>query len=458
MLGPTGCLAEPEAMGPYATDWRGIFKGRPLCVLRPSTVREVGDVVLFCRDNQIAIVPQGGNTGLTGAATPDGSGTQVVLSTGRLRRIRNVDAADMSIIAEAGATVLEVQSAAADSGALFPLSFAAEGSATIGGAIATNAGGTSAVRYGGARDLVLGLEVVLPDGTVWNGLRTLRKDNTGYSLRHLFAGSEGTLGIITAAAVRLVPKSRACEVAMCSLRTEEDVSKFWEMLRLECGDCVRAVEYMSGASLRMVAEDMRLRPPLAVAGHFVLVELSSNDSDLSLRERLERALGAAIEGDIVIDAAIAQSVQQRATFWRLREDQGEAQRRAGINMKHDVAVPVSRVGELLVRCRAEIERRFPGLLVLPFGHLGDGNIHMNVIRPHSAGAPSSSEANDVAAIVYDIVGSLGGTFSAEHGIGVAKLEYLERRRSEPELHLMRQIKRALDPANLMNPGKVLKLG
>nr|WP_249123840.1 MULTISPECIES: FAD-binding oxidoreductase [unclassified Bradyrhizobium] len=455
LLGPSGCLTGADAMAGYVTDWRDLYRGRARCVLRPASVAEFADVMAYCHVHGIAVVPQGGNTGLAGAAVPDGSGQQVVVSTTRLRQIRSVDAVDMSIVAEAGITIAELQSAAGDAGALFPLSFAAEGSATLGGAVATNAGGTAAVRYGSARDLLLGVEVVLADGRVWNGLRTLHKDNAGYALRHLFAGSEGTLGIVTAAAMRLVPRPAGRAVAFTALADEAAVGAFWALLRARCAGAIRAAEYISGHGLALVMHEMGLRAPVARAAHHVLVELNAASAD-GLCDLLEGVLAEALEQGIITDAAVAQNEDQCAAFWRLREDQTEAQKRAGVNYKHDIAVPISRVGELLARCRAALAQRCPDLLVLPFGHLGDGNIHMNVVRPAALGAAPHPEEGEVAGVVHDIVAALGGTFSAEHGIGRTKTDLLETLRPAVELDLMRRIKAALDPAGLMNPGKVLR--
>lgn len=459
LLGPSGCIADPVSMDGYLSDWRGLLKGRALCVLRPATTDDVARAVAVCHGNGIAVVPQGGNTSLTGAAVPDESGRQVVLSTARLKRIRAVDPSDLSIVAEAGVTIAELQLAAAERGVLFPLSFAAEGSATLGGAIATNAGGTAAVRYGSARDLLLGLEVVLPDGRVWNGLRRLHKDNAGYSLRQIFAGSEGTLGLITAAVMKLVPMPARREVAFCTVRSEAVLGAFWAELRGVAANAIRAVEYISGAGLQMVLQETGLKSPVGAGDHYVLVELDATEADDTIRDRLEGFLAGALESGVVLDAAVAQNEQHCATFWRLREDLSEAMRRAGVNYKQDVAVPVSKVGELLSLARSAVSQRFPHLAFVPFGHLGDGNIHMNLVRAKAQGGQDlAAEEEAVAGAIYQIVESLGGTFSAEHGIGQLKVRHLEEARSEVELDLMRKLKRAFDPGNLMNPGKVLDMG
>jgi FAD/FMN-containing dehydrogenase len=458
IVGSAGIVADADVARGYRADWRGLFEGEALCVLRPGTVEQVSQILKLCHAERIGVVPQGGNTNLTVGAVPDRTGQQIVLSTSRLRRIRDVDAVDMTIVAEAGVTIAELQAAAIDVDTLFPLSFAAEGSATLGGAISTNAGGTAAVRYGSTRDLLLGLEVVLPDGRVWNGLRRLHKDNAGYALRHLFAGAEGTLGVITAAAMKLAPLPRAREVAFCALPSEDAVGDFWMLLRAAGEGAVRAAEYISGTSLDLVVYELGLRAPVHASPHYVLVELTSARAEAGLRDRLEGFLAEALEQGLATDAVIAQNEQQAASFWRLREDQTEAQKRAGLNFKHDVAVPVSKVGELLVKCRAALEARFPDVLVAPFGHLGDGNIHMNIIRPPMPGRDTLPDLEaHIGAIVYEIAAALGGTFSAEHGIGTIKVKQLETTRSAVELDMMRVIKDAFDGQCIMNPGKVLSI-
>lgn len=451
----SNCITDSSIAEAYLSDWRGLLHGRAACVLRPPTAELVSKSIAVCRDAGLTIVPQGGNTGLVGGATPDESGRQVVISTSGMKAVRNVDPIDMSIVAEAGATIEAVQAAAAEVNTLFPLSFAAEGTATVGGALATNAGGITAVRYGCARDLVLGLEVVLPDGRIWSGLRTLRKDNTGYALKHLFLGSEGTLGIITAATLKLMPTASVREVAFCAIESEEKVLEFWMKLRAVADGHVRAIEYMSGACIELAKREMGLRSPVDQANHYALVDLTSTRADAGLNEALEVFLGRMLEEGTIIDAALAQSGEQQKQFWRFREDQTEIQKRVGYDIKHDVAVPVAQVAELLRRCRAEIEVRFPDAEIVPFGHVGDGNIHVNFVLPTQLGSQELAKVSkQINEIVYGIAVSLGGTFSAEHGIGQAKMELLESKRSAVELDLMRQIKSALDGSDLFNPGKV----
>jgi FAD/FMN-containing dehydrogenase len=456
LLGPD-CITDLALAEGFLSDWRGLFHGNAACVLRPRSTDLLAQSLRICHESGAAIVPQGGNTGLVGGATPDNTGLQVVVSTGLLRKIRNVDPVDMSIVAEAGATVAELQNAAAEARASFPLSFASEGTATLGGALATNAGGISAVRYGSARDLLLGMEVVLPDGRVWNGLRTLRKDNTGYALRQLFAGSEGTLGIITAAAMKLVPLPVAREVAFCAVKTEDQVLDFWMKLRAAAEGNVRAIEYLSGSCVELAKRE-GLRSPVEKADHYVLVELTSSRPEAGLKDFLEAFLTDRLEDGTIADAALAQSGEQQKQIWRLREDQTEVQKKAGPDVKHDVAVPVANVPELLRRSCTEVRAGFPDVTIVPFGHVGDGNIHLNVILPAALGAERAAEqGRQISKSIYDIVVSLGGTVSAEHGIGRAKVDLLESKRDPVELDLMRRIKASIDNEGLFNPGKLFRI-
>jgi FAD/FMN-containing dehydrogenase len=452
----SGCITDPEVADAYLSDWRGLMRGRAACVLRPSSVELLAQCVRICRQAGIGIVPQGGNTGLVGGATPDDTGLQAVVSTGAMKKIRIVDPVDMSIVAEAGATIAELQTAAAEAGALFPLSFASEGTATLGGALATNAGGISAVRYGSARDLLLGMEVVVPDGKIWNGLRTLRKDNAGYALKHLFSGSEGTLGIIAAAAMKLAPQPLEREVAFCALDTEDQVLDLWMKLRGAADGNVRAIEYLSGSCVELAKHD-GLRSPVEKANHYVLIELTSSRRDAHLKETLEVFLAGALEEGTIVDAALAQSGEQQKQIWRLREDQTEVQKKAGRDFKHDVAVPVARVPDLLRRCRADIEAGFADATIVPFGHVGDGNIHFNVVLPAALGPERASEqGRRIGKMVYEVALSLGGTFSAEHGIGRSKVDLLENKRDPIEIDLMRRIKGALDENCSFNPDRIFR--
>ena len=456
LLGPANVLTEATDTAPYLTDWRRRYTGTALCIARPGTTDEVSAVVKLCAEAGAAIVPQGGNTGLCGGATPLGG--EVVVSLGRLKRIRAVDAANNTIIVEAGCTLLEVQEAAAAADRLFPLSLAAEGTATIGGNLSTNAGGVQVLRYGNARELVLGLEVVLPDGRVWNGLRGLRKDNTGYDLKHLFVGAEGTLGLITAAVLKLFPRPRARATAWAAVRDPAAAVALLTRLRNEAGDRVTAFEIVGRPALDLVLRHIPgARDPLAGRPDWqVLIELADTLADSPLADLLERVLGAALEAGDVLDVALAQSEAQVQALWALRENVAEGQKAEGLSIKHDIAVPVSRIPEFIARADAALKDRFPGVRIVCFGHIGDGNLHYNQSQTDALGNEAFIAATpQVNRIVHDIVNDLGGSISAEHGLGRLKREEILRYKSEVEMDLMRAIKRALDPATMMNPGKLL---
>jgi FAD/FMN-containing dehydrogenase len=447
-MGARFVLRGAEA-APYGVDWRGIFAGAPLCVLRPADSAEVAACVAACAAAGVAVVPQGGNTGLCGGAAP-GDG-EVVLSLGRLNRIRDIDAADLVMEAEAGVTLQAARMAAAEAGLALPLSIASEGSAQLGGVIATNAGGTATLRHGSARDLVLGLEVVLADGRIWNGLRRLRKDNTGYALTRLFAGSEGTLGIITAACLRLVPGARAREVALAAVASPEAALGLLGLLRRADDAALAAYEYISGAALRLAVVRVEgVSDPLASpAAHYVLVELSSPRADAPLGAVLEGVLAEALEGELVADAVIAASEAQRDGLWRLRESLPEAQQLAGPNVKNDISVPISRIPDFLREASAVCSALSPGAEIVPFGHFGDGNIHFNVMLPEIGLSGALMHA------VSEVARGMGGSFSAEHGIGQLKTGLLAEWRSEVEMDLFAAIKAAMDPRGVLNPGKLL---
>ena len=458
LLGPRGLLTDPAELAPRSTDWRGLYRGRTAGLLRPASTDELAAAVRLCAEAGIALVPQGGNTSMVGGAVPDEGGGQLLLSLARMDRIRDLDPLDMTMTAEAGVVLQAAQAAAAEAGCLFPLSLAAEGSATIGGVLSTNAGGNTTVRYGNARELMLGLEVVLPDGAIWNGLRRLRKDNTGYALRHLFVGAEGTLGIITAAVLRLFPRARESEVAFCALRDEDAALALFRRFRARDESAVRAFEYMSGTGVALVTQHVEgVVLPLAVpAAHYALVDLASSRPDAGLRALLESVLEEALAAGEVLDAAIGESEAQRAALWRIREEHSEAQKRAGASVKNDVSVPVSRTPELIRRAAEACRALLPGIRPAPFGHMGDGNIHLNLVQPEGmdpAAFLARSEA--IMEAVNEVVRDLGGSFSAEHGVGRLKTGMMEAWRGGAELALMRRIKAALDPAGLMNPGKLL---
>ena len=458
LLGPAGLLTDPADIAPALTDWRGLYRGAALAVLRPASTEQVAGCVRLCADAGIAIVPQGGNTSMVGGATPGEDGRSVVLSLTRLNRIRAIDPVDMTMTAEAGVVLKAAQDAAAEAGCLFPLSLGAEGTATIGGVLSTNAGGNTTVRYGNARDLMLGLEVVLPDGQVWNGLRRLRKDNTGYALRHLFVGAEGTLGIVTAATLRLFARPRASEVLFCAVADEDAALAVFRRFREADESAIRAFEYMSGLGVDLAVKHIPgVTWPLAErADHYVLVDLASTRPDADLEGLAEQVLGAAMEAGEVLDAVIGGSEAKRQAIWRIREEHPEAQRREGASVKNDVSVPVSKVPELIRRASAACAALIPGIRPVPFGHLGDGNIHMNLLQPEGMDpAAFLARSHEIMEAVNSVVRDLEGSFSAEHGIGRLKTSMMASWRGGAELDAMRRIKAALDPQGLMNPGKVL---
>jgi FAD/FMN-containing dehydrogenase len=460
LLGPTGWVADAEAAERHLVDWRGVYRGPALLVARPGTTAEVAAVVRECAAAGIAVVPQGGNTGLVGGSVPDpAQRPQILLSLARLNRVRALDAADFTITVEAGCVLADVQKAAEAADRLFPLSLAAEGSCQIGGNLATNAGGIQVLRYGMARDLVLGLEVVLPDGTVWDGLTRLRKDNTGYDLKQLFIGAEGTLGVITAAALKLFPRPRAVETAFVAVRDPAAAIALLARARAGTGDAVTAFELIHRNILDLVFANIPDTADPLAARHewYVLTEAFGADDGGALRAALEAVLAQAHEDGLVIDATLADSVARRQALWKLREAMADAQKSEGVPIRHDVAVPVSRVPEFLDRAFAACRREIPEGRVIAFGHAGDGNIHFNILQPRGGDAAAfQAELPRVNRIVHDIVAGFGGSISAEHGIGRMRRDELARYEPPAALALMRAVKRALDPGNVMNPGKVLE--
>lgn len=458
-VGARGLITDEAEMAPYAVDWRGLNHGKALCVLRPDTTEAVAAAVKLCAGAGVGIVPQGGNTSMVDGATPDGTARQAVLSLARLNRIRAVDVVDMTMTLDAGVIVQAAQEAAAEAGCLFPLSFSAEGSATIGGVLSTNAGGNNTIRYGNARDAMLGLEVVLPDGRIWNGLRSLRKDNTGYALRHLFAGAEGTLGIVTGAVMKMVRRARNEELVFCAMPDVDAALALYRRFRDHDETSLRAFEYLSGVSVDLAVRNVEgVALPLdQPSPHYVLVDLASTRKDDRLRDLAETILSEALEEGEVSDAVIADSVAQRRALWRIREEQSEAQKRAGASVKNDVSVPVSRVPDLIRLGAEAVEALFPGVRTAPFGHIGDGNIHMNFVRPQGWDDEAFlARADELMHAVSEVVRDLGGSFSAEHGIGRLKVKTLADWRQGPELDLMCAIKDAIDPHGILNPGKLLE--
>ncbi len=458
IVGAGGLLTEPADMAPYLVDERERYRGAAPAVVRPSTVEEVARIVALCAAEKIPIVPQGGNTGLCGAATPDGSGRELVLSLTRLDRVREVDPLNYTITVEAGVILADVQKAAAEADRLFPLSLGGEGTARIGGNLSTNAGGTGVLRYGNARDLALGLEVVLPDGRVWDGLSALRKDNTGYDLKHLFIGAEGTLGIITAAVLKLFPRPRALETALVAIDDPAAAVELLARARAATGDRVTAFELILRLPFELVlAEIAGARDPFDdVHPCYVLFELSSGAARDDVRGLMESVLAEAMEDGLVRDAVIAESGAQAADFWKIRETLPEAQKRHGASVKHDISVPVSRIPAFMAEAAAAAEAAVDGVRVCAFGHVGDGNLHYNMSQPVGTDPATFLEREgEINAIVHDAAARHGGSISAEHGIGQLKRDALIQYKPGVAIDLMRRIKQALDPDNLMNPGKVL---
>ncbi|MEG1833925.1 MAG: FAD-binding oxidoreductase [Burkholderiaceae bacterium] len=457
-VGPANVLTAEHDTAPYLSDWRGRYHGRAQAVVRPGSTAEVAAVVRLAAATGTPIVPQSGNTGLVGGGTPDESGRAIVLSLTRLRRIRSVDTANDTLTVEAGCTLHEVQAAAQAVGRLFPLSLAAEGTATIGGNLATNAGGTQVLRYGNARDLCLGLEVVLASGEIWHGLRALRKDNTGYDLKHCFIGAEGTLGVITAAVLKLYPAPRARMTALAALPSVAAAVQLLARARNAAGPLLTGFELMSDACIAKVAEQLPgVRIPLAIRSPwFALIELSEHENEAHGTALLEALLAAALEAGEVDNAVVAQSVSEADGLWRLRESIPEAHAKAGGNVKHDISLPVSTIADFVADTNARLARAFDWIAPSVFGHLGDGNLHYNM--GCAAGVPVSMPFEHEAAIrriVHDAVVARGGSISAEHGLGQLKRDENAIYKSAVEIGMMRSIKRALDPQGLMNPGKVL---
>jgi FAD/FMN-containing dehydrogenase len=454
----SGHVLQGGDLSAYEIDWRKRWRGRARLVVRPGDTEQTAAVVRACAAERVAIVPQGGNTGLVGGSVPDASGTQVLLHLGRLNRVREVDTANLTMTVEAGCLLQSVQEAAAAQGLLFPLSLAAEGSCTIGGNLATNAGGTQVVRYGNARELCLGLEVVTADGEVWSGLSGLRKDNTGYDLRDLFVGSEGTLGVITAATLRLHPRPSTVTTALATLEWLDDAVALLGLAQAQLGAALTGFEVMNRFSLELVRRHLpQLQQPLPAAAWTVLLEQSASDRPEDAAQRFEDLLAAAFERGLITDAAVAASLEQARTMWHLRESISLAQSLEGLNIKHDISVPISRIPAFVRATDEALERAVPGVRLVDFGHLGDGNLHYNVQAPLDVPADRflAEREPEVNRIVYDAVMAHGGSISAEHGIGALKREELAQRKSPVALKLMHAIKHALDPQGRMNPGRVL---
>ena len=460
VVGDKGLILEEAATAPFLADQRGRYRGRTPFVVRPANTAEVAEVVRLCAAARVPMVPQGGNTGLVGGSVPFEAGEEVVISLGRMNRVRKVDPANFTITVEAGCVLQSVQAAAEAVDRLFPLSLGAEGSCQIGGNLSTNAGGVHVLRYGNTRDLTLGLEVVLPDGQVWDGLRALRKDNTGYDLKQLFVGGEGTLGIITAAVLKLFPRPRRQAVAFAGLEDVEAALTLLGRCREASGDGLTAFELIPRLGLDFALKHVaRTVDPLETRHPwYLLIEVSSGLDDEGVRDALETVLMAAIEEGLISDATVARNEAQAQSFWHIREAIVEAQKHEGGSIKHDVSVPVSAIPALLAGALPLVERLLPGVRPIPFGHIGDGNIHLNLSQPEGADREAFlARWDEVNHAVHDLVHSLGGSISAEHGLGRMKRDEAAERKPDVEIAMMRAVKRALDPDNLMNPGKVVAL-
>ncbi len=457
-VGSGAWLDSPEAVAPYLIDFRRLYHGATPLVLLPRSVEEVAQILRICNREEVAVVPHGGNTSYCGGATPDETGSQIVLSLRRLNRVRQIDVANYSMIIEAGCTLAEAQNAARDAERLFPLSLGSEGTAQIGGNLSTNAGGTAVLRYGMMRDLVLGLEVVLADGHILAGLKSLRKDNTGYDVKSLFVGAEGTLGIITAACLKLFPQPADTATALVGIDSPQKALDLLARLRTTAGDQVTSFELMPRMAVELtvqhvpgVADPLNQNTPW-----YLLIELSSPNSRQDLNTLLTGALEEAAAAGTVEDAMLAASIAQAQAMWKLRESVPEAQRRHGASLKHDVSVPVSAIPTLIEEGSALVRRLAPEGDVISYGHAGDGNLHFNVGQKPGADIKSFIARGPVLELaMFDLVESLGGSISAEHGIGRLKAEEFARRADPVELAVMHELKRALDPKGILNPGKVL---
>jgi FAD/FMN-containing dehydrogenase len=458
LIGDEHVLADDADVAPYLSDWRGRFTGRALAVLRPLDAAQVAGLVRLCAAHRVPLVPQGGRTGLVIGSVPDESGQAVVLSLRRLNRIRAVDPINRTMTVDAGCILHDIQQAASLQGMLFPLSLAAEGSCTIGGNLSTNAGGTGVLRYGNTRELCLGLEVVTAQGELWDGLRGLRKDNTGYDLRDLYIGAEGTLGVITGAVLKLFPQPKAGITALVALASCRDALELLSLAQETAGPTLTGYELMSDICLRLVGKHFPMLPHPFPQTHpqYALLELSSHESEQHAVRLLEATIENALEAGLAQDAVVATSIAQSRALWAIREHIPLAQAAAGKNIKHDISVPISRIADFVEQTDTLLARAWPGVQVVCFGHLGDGNLHYNIAPPE--GTPHEAflaYQGDINRIVHDSVAGFGGSISAEHGIGALKRDELPRYKAQVELDLMRAIKAALDPLGIMNPGKIL---
>ena len=458
IVGPAGLLTEPEDTAAYALEHRGNYPGKALAVVRPASVEEVSQVVRACAQRGARLIPQGGNTGLVGGSTPDESGQEIVLSLGRMNRIRDINPQDNTMTVEAGCILQNIQEAAAAQNRMFPLTLGSEGTATIGGNLSTNAGGDQVIRYGNTREQALGLEVVLADGRIWHGLSSLRKDNTGYDLKHLFIGGEGTLGVITAATLKLYPVARQQATAWIAIRSPADAVSLLSFLRENLGDRVTAFEIMARETVNLVLMHFpAMREPLPEAAPWViLAEVSETSVRVPLQEEFETVLAEAMERELVLDVALAASEQQSKAMWDIRSHIPEAQRKDGPSIKHDISVPISRIAEFVEVAVPAMNAIVPDIRCITFGHVGDGNLHFNQSKPASISKEAFLErAAAIHEVVHEAAARVNGSISAEHGIGRQKQDILIRYKDPVAISLMISIKQALDPSNLLNPGRLL---
>lgn len=459
VVGSRGFIDNTNDMAPYLHERRDLYVGRAAAVLRPQSTAEVSALMKIAHETGTPVVPQGGNTGLVGGQVPFDGGDEVILSLSRMNRIVSSDAENNTLTVEAGVTLAAAQEAAEKMERLFPLSLASEGSCQIGGNLSTNAGGTAVLRYGNARDLVLGLEVVLANGDIWDGRKGLRKDNTGYDLKQLFMGSEGTLGVITGAVLKLFPRPRSVETAFVAAPSVEAAVRLLRLAEAASGGLVTGFELIPRIGIEFVVKHLpgATDPLSAPSKWYVLIELSSGEADGRLRETLETLLSSAITEDIASDAVIASSDAQRALLWKLRESMSDVQRLEGGSIKHDVSVPVSSVADFIEKATKAVEREMPGIRPVPFGHVGDGNIHFNLSQPVGANkAAFLARWDEMSGVVHNIVRSLNGSISAEHGVGRMKRDEIAATKSPVEMEMMTALKRAMDPKGILNPGKVVK--
>ncbi|MCF3640646.1 FAD-binding oxidoreductase [Rhizobium sp. TRM95111] len=461
ITGEAHAVIDPETIAPYLVETRGLYRGTSPLVLRPGSVEEVSQVLRLATETRTAIVPQGGNTGHVAGQIPREGAADVVLSLSRLNRIRDVDPVGNILVADAGVVLADLQTAAEKAGRLFPLSLGSEGSCQIGGNLSTNAGGTAVLAYGNARQLCLGLEVVLPTGEIWDGLRRLKKDNTGYDLRDLFIGAEGTLGVITGAVLKLFPQPLGHEVAFAGLRSVDDALALFEMAARRCGPALTGFELMPRIGVDFTTRHIPgVRDPLQTRhAWYALIDVSTADAAETAARMIETLLAEGIEANLVENAVIAASEAQRRALWHMRESMSPAQRPEGGSIKHDVSVPVSSIPAFMAEADAAVLTAMPGARICAFGHMGDGNIHYNISQPVGADKQAFlGRWREIAALVHGIVLKYGGSISAEHGIGQLKRDELAEIRTPIEIELMQRIKRSFDPAGIMNPGKVLRTG